>query len=792
MVIKIGATFYLLASCSVLLTGSSARTVEDENNPLWKQYAETVLKQFGKDNVEIVSMRTVVTEPEVNGKQEVEVRFHGGRHSSFHSFLMSERGVNDLLVTPQWRHLLVESRVGLEMVGRALRAATHRFLVTPPAHSSSATVGRVINSRNASISLSLLGYLVVRLGTFLSSMATEAELRAQLAALQLVIDEQGEANEHFRRRLEEADRERTVLERAIEIVDRGVRAAAAFVEASPTLAREDLQFRELEEALLGRFSDPRGWEKGEEELRNIVQGHKEGIRAFADRVAEVGRRAIRPGATEAETGWLRGEGVRRTLQAFVKGLRGEAGRVLALENPLELQQAVERAITVEAALANRREVDDRKKVYPVREDTEGGVEPQEEALTARVAAQPVAPAPTGVVVKRPSESYQYTSGQTPPYLRGNPSTYPPPRGSIRCYRASVRYAIAADWIQNTLQKIAVLEKKYPPRGQHPPARMEKVRKPTGDPKAAKKPEYEGKGRRSGRGQIRSEEEETRCEKDSDAPEDWRFMRSKPPTARTPVRRGDIKRRLQKSNPTEIAETPTTEIAEKPPQKESSSELHPSNCPDGTSLIIKAADDNRRERESPELSSHEEEPVRPEEHPESEGHIPVHGQSSGEGSGTEEEHQQRIQEARQILSRTRVRAGSPVRTPVMPSPSSSVDALLPHWMRSPTLPSATSSPSGPSPDSRENPPPSTSPLSSPDRVNPENASRNYETPPSPVTPWWESDPHGLGPRPLTPVENTRALEHPDQTPGTSNARPRRRRTIPRRLQDFQLEFSSESD
>ncbi|KAF6210253.1 hypothetical protein GE061_013357 [Apolygus lucorum] len=285
-------------------------------------------------------------------------------------------------------------------------------------------------------------------------MATEAELRAQLAALQLVVDEQGEANEHFRRRLEEADRERTVLERAVEIVDRGVRppppvdprppveefcsrvrkagrvghwedgdlvsmcllkltgAAAAFVEASPALAREDLQFRELEEALLGRFSDPRGWEKGEEELRNIIQGHKEGIRAFADRVAEVGRRAIRPGATEAETGWLRGEGVRRTLQAFVKGLRGEVGRVLALETPLELQQAVDRAITVEAALANRQAVDDQKKVYPVREGTEGGAEPQEEALAARVVAQPVAPAPTGVVVPRTSEGYQYTS-ETP-------------------------------------------------------------------------------------------------------------------------------------------------------------------------------------------------------------------------------------------------------------------------------------------------------------------------------------------------------------------------------------------
>ncbi|KAF6216271.1 hypothetical protein GE061_000611 [Apolygus lucorum] len=130
--------------------------------------------------------------------------------------------------------------------------------------------------------------------------------------------------------------------------------ATAYIEGHPELTGEGVTFPQLEAALQKRFADPKVWEVREEELRRCVQGPTESIREYADRVLNLGRRAIRPADNAIESAWLRKEGDKRTVKAFVQGLRRVVAKEVALRHPTTADEAIEMALEVEHTLRQLR------------------------------------------------------------------------------------------------------------------------------------------------------------------------------------------------------------------------------------------------------------------------------------------------------------------------------------------------------------------------------------------------------------------------------------------------------
>ncbi|KAF6205703.1 hypothetical protein GE061_019876 [Apolygus lucorum] len=150
-------------------------------------------------------------------------------------------------------------------------------------------------------------------------------------------------------------------------------AAAAFLEGHATLSREDATFEDQVAGLTARFSDPHMWEVREEELRSCSQKSNESIQEYADRVTRIGKKATRPGENEAETAWLRREGEKQTLRAFVRGLQGKVASMVALEEPRDMATALTRALSIDHTLKTLRVKEkETKRVYTVEEPEEAG------------------------------------------------------------------------------------------------------------------------------------------------------------------------------------------------------------------------------------------------------------------------------------------------------------------------------------------------------------------------------------------------------------------------------------
>lgn len=322
---------------------------------------------------------------------------------------------------------------------------------------------------------------------------TEEQLRARLADLTIELERARGANEQYAMRAVEDERQIGVLNRALNIIERGVPpaqpeprpprkdlglqtlikpwsggadaipveefitkfrtvgrtgnwttgdmeavcrlklsgSAAAYIEGHATLSQIGEDFEGLAAGLIRRFTDPRAWELREEELRTLLRKPKEGIRDFADRVTEIGRRAVRPGGTAEETRCLRAEGERRALKAFVRGLGGEVGRTVALENPQDMVAAVDRALEVESTLKGLPEKEAPKRVLAAQAgegDEEERAPPREMVCAASYGTTPC----QGCTCRQRASGAPTTSAQTqnqlpPPPIRAQP---------VRCYRCN--------------------------------------------------------------------------------------------------------------------------------------------------------------------------------------------------------------------------------------------------------------------------------------------------------------------------------------------------------------------
>lgn len=156
-----------------------------------------------------------------------------------------------------------------------------------------------------------------------------------------------------------------------------------------------------------------------------------------------------------------------------------------------------------------------------------------------------------------------------------------------------------------------------------------------------------------------------------------------------------------------------------------------------------------------------------------------------------------------------------------SESSSVDSILPPWMRFPVPEARNTSPLGSrttdttGSSGEETQDGETTDAGAPDEeclddeslleLTPEDdgleadrgeeAGENIATPETPEVPYWDADPRSLGPQPLSPESGTGAGgTDPMQPSGSepSQGRPQRHRIVPRRLLDYRLEFSSDSE
>ncbi|KAF6216031.1 hypothetical protein GE061_000368 [Apolygus lucorum] len=216
--------------------------------------------------------------------------------------------------------------------------------------------------------------------------------------------------------------------------------ASAFLEGQELL-RETRNFEVLVRGLVGRFTDPFEWKRREGELRKLSQKPKETLSEFADRATTTGRRAVRLGESEEETAWLHREGRRRTLEAFIHGVRGEVGRQLTIEQPDTLERALTRALAIEAGLKRRAVEEEPKRMLPTWTDE---VETQEgQPLPCGqsdsricVAAQGRGPSPSCTCGRR----REPLAAPTPPPLPLGAQPYPP--RLFRCYRCNTEGHIA--------------------------------------------------------------------------------------------------------------------------------------------------------------------------------------------------------------------------------------------------------------------------------------------------------------------------------------------------------------
>ncbi|KAF6198872.1 hypothetical protein GE061_006895 [Apolygus lucorum] len=196
--------------------------------------------------------------------------------------------------------------------------------------------------------------------------------------------------------------------------------ATAFIEGHPELTGEGVTFPQLEAALKKRFADPKVWEVREEELRRCVQGPTESIREYADRVLNLGRRAIRPADNAIESAWLQNEGNKRTVKAFVQGLRRVVAKEVALRHPTTADEAIEMALEVEHTLRQLRYSDMGREGRVLAIDEVG---PEPDLPADEVAAM----WPNHRVPRRaePRDSCPQCARRAPQAERGAPTSNPP-------------------------------------------------------------------------------------------------------------------------------------------------------------------------------------------------------------------------------------------------------------------------------------------------------------------------------------------------------------------------------
>lgn len=126
--------------------------------------------------------------------------------------------------------------------------------------------------------------------------------------------------------------------------------AAAFLASRPELQGPAVEFETLKVELIGRFRDRTTPQQYLLMLNTITQGSKEQVRAFADRCRAAGQRALIKEGDEAERRGARLQIDKVVLTAFMKGLRGELGKMIRLNPPHEMEEAVARATVMEQEL----------------------------------------------------------------------------------------------------------------------------------------------------------------------------------------------------------------------------------------------------------------------------------------------------------------------------------------------------------------------------------------------------------------------------------------------------------
>uniref|UniRef100_T1I0X8 Retrotransposon gag domain-containing protein n=1 Tax=Rhodnius prolixus TaxID=13249 RepID=T1I0X8_RHOPR len=143
-------------------------------------------------------------------------------------------------------------------------------------------------------------------------------------------------------------------------------AAANCISSYPELLQPNATFGDLEAILKNRFAGTVTPEEQLLALNEVEQQVGENVQEFADRCRRLGERTLKPGASKEESTWARGQIDRILVAAFIKGLRGEAGRQLRYVPPASFQEAVTRAARVEQAQAKPRNTRD---VWAVQEES---------------------------------------------------------------------------------------------------------------------------------------------------------------------------------------------------------------------------------------------------------------------------------------------------------------------------------------------------------------------------------------------------------------------------------------
>lgn len=114
----------------------------------------------------------------------------------------------------------------------------------------------------------------------------------------------------------------------------------------PELA-EGSDFETLKTILKSRFDEERSPSDAMGDLYALKQEGGETVKAYSERCVKVGARAVRYKGQDAKTEWEKEYVDQLVLAAFVKGLKGEARKVLTFSPPNDIKEAVRVATRVE-------------------------------------------------------------------------------------------------------------------------------------------------------------------------------------------------------------------------------------------------------------------------------------------------------------------------------------------------------------------------------------------------------------------------------------------------------------
>lgn len=131
-------------------------------------------------------------------------------------------------------------------------------------------------------------------------------------------------------------------------------AAALCISGHQELRVPNANFEDFKNVLRQRFVDLATPAQRLLELNSLRQRSDESARDFADRCLKYGAQTIPSGSSSGGAGWGEAQVESCVIAAYIKGLRGEAGRQLRYDPPGTLREAMWKAARVEEVEGNRR------------------------------------------------------------------------------------------------------------------------------------------------------------------------------------------------------------------------------------------------------------------------------------------------------------------------------------------------------------------------------------------------------------------------------------------------------